>query len=662
MSDDEDMAEPGEDLVNGSDSDSDSDSSDGEDIDVSEADMELITRLETEIEANPHLYDTHLQYIAALRKCKLRQKVRTARRAMQQAFPLAEPLWLEWLADEQAEARSAEAKAELEQLFELAVGDYLSVNIWAAYLRYLVECLPEVQQHTRAGCEKFREKAEQALTAGGLHVTEGGQLWNLYRQYEASAASADPDNSDKQTDRGYDKAQRAVKLRAGHEAAVAAGKPADADLLAAYMAYIKLEQAQGDPARVTCVYERAIAVFPVTHYLWLDYGRYLEQHLRIPAMANRMYSRASYFPEFVDRQLRIPAYWADCEYHMAGNADAARAVWEAALKTDLARYPEAWAAFIAMEVSNRNLPQARALYKRCYNKKLEDNGRVLLAEAWLRFEREHGSAEDLFQATLKVDPILKEAAAAAADAQTAAVAQAAVAQAPQLSKEEMLQMRREKDPNFRAYLDNGGRDASGKKRRGLGLFAPIGELKEVRIVKDGATGESRGFAYVEFVTTAALETAVNTLNGTELQGQPLSVAVSNPPKSHAPGRGRGRFAGSRGGFDGGRGGRGPGRGFDSQGRGGRRGGYESGHGGGRGGQEAGRGGGRGGFEGGRGRGGRGHADDGLQPHVGHSHPRIETAPAPALAFRPRSVATKGKEGAGEAPKSNADFRNMFLKK
>jgi len=29
------------------------------------------------------------------------------------------------------------------------------------------------------------------------------------------------------------------------------------------------------------VYERAVAAFPVTHYLWAQYARYLEAHLKI---------------------------------------------------------------------------------------------------------------------------------------------------------------------------------------------------------------------------------------------------------------------------------------------------------------------------------------------------------------------------------------------
>lgn len=51
-------------------------------------------------------------------------------------------------------------------------------------------------------------------------------------------------------------------------------------------------QARGEPSRVAVLYERAVAVFPVTHVLWAQYGRYLEAHLRMPGVASAVYSRA----------------------------------------------------------------------------------------------------------------------------------------------------------------------------------------------------------------------------------------------------------------------------------------------------------------------------------------------------------------------------------
>ena len=51
---------------------------------------------------------------------------------------------------------------------------------------------------------------------------------------------------------------------------------------------------------------------------------------------------------------------------------------------------------------------------------------AVLCEAWVRFEREHGTAEEQLQAELKVEPILAAAASAAeaaANEQAAAAAQ-----------------------------------------------------------------------------------------------------------------------------------------------------------------------------------------------------------------------------------------------
>ena len=117
-------------------------------------------RLETDLQANPNLYDSHvqvsvvltvlttqeqrkyatyevapiLQYIGVLRKCKLRERLRTAREAMHEHYPLTEQLWLEWLQDETGSADSSAGKEQTEQLFQKAVQDYLSVPIWKAYM------------------------------------------------------------------------------------------------------------------------------------------------------------------------------------------------------------------------------------------------------------------------------------------------------------------------------------------------------------------------------------------------------------------------------------------------------------------------------------------------------------------------------------------------
>ena len=43
------------------------------------------------------------------------------------------------------------------------------------------------------------------------------------------------------------------------------------------------------------------------------------------------------WPDWVDRSLQLPAYWAEWEARSAGDLKAARAVWEAAVKGALGK-------------------------------------------------------------------------------------------------------------------------------------------------------------------------------------------------------------------------------------------------------------------------------------------------------------------------------------
>jgi len=79
----------------------------------------------------------HAQYIALLRKAKLKERLKAARRAMQEHYPLTEQLWAEWLADE----APATPRPHMLQLFQLAVADYLSIPLWRQYLECATHCL-----------------------------------------------------------------------------------------------------------------------------------------------------------------------------------------------------------------------------------------------------------------------------------------------------------------------------------------------------------------------------------------------------------------------------------------------------------------------------------------------------------------------------------------
>jgi hypothetical protein len=45
----------------------------------------------------------------------------------------------------------------------------------------------------------------------------------------------------------------------------------------------------------------------------------------------------TYWPDFVDRSLRLTSYWANCEAHLAKDVKAARRVWEDVVKSPAGR-------------------------------------------------------------------------------------------------------------------------------------------------------------------------------------------------------------------------------------------------------------------------------------------------------------------------------------
>ncbi|GLC34775.1 hypothetical protein PLESTB_001162500 [Pleodorina starrii] len=598
-----------------SDDDSDDDSSSSGDIDVDAETAQQLMALEHELQTSP-TYEKHLEYISLLRNTPgLRARLHDAHKALAARFPLSEELWLAWINDELASVSGPDDVAALLALVrQAATRDYLAPAVWGLYLEVAHDLDPAVQDLDPEGVDRYRAMCEEALAAAGLHLAAGHRLWEKYRKFElaveskvagqaaqggAAKGGAAASSAAKQQDRvralyqrqlqvplqdvdqtlaeykaweaghgksvpphvakAADKAREAAALRAGCEAGVAPEVPADVAKLGAFLSYIKMEQNAGDAARVQVVYERAVAAFPLTHSLWLQYGQYMETHIKLPGPINDVYGRAvrncpwvgavwerairaldrtaappeavdemydkalkaglqtaddylavilarldflrrlavaagaagggmgaaakkasasaaaaasvaaatsrlrdafssvtefmmSHFPDHADRSLALPAYWAHCELHLMADMPAAREVWEGALKGGLGRYAEAWEAYIAMERSGRGIKEARALYKRCYNRRLEEGGQLRLCHAWLRFEREEGSADDYLQALLKVEPILEESAAAvaaAADQAAAAAAKAAVQKAKNLSKEEMKALRQAKDPNYK---------------------------------------------------------------------------------------------------------------------------------------------------------------------------------------------------------------------
>jgi len=87
-------------------------------------------------------------------------------------------------------------------------------------------------------------------------------------------------------------------------------------------------------------------------------------------------------------------------------------------------------------------------------------------------------------------------------------------------------------------------------------FEQHGAVDKVTLVRDRATGQSRGFAFVEMPNDTEGEKAIAALNGSSMGGRNLNVNEARPKMERSGGGGG--YGGNRGG-GGGRGGRGRGR-------------------------------------------------------------------------------------------------------
>lgn len=328
--------------VSSSDSDSESD-------DEAQVALELQT-LETELSTNPANYDAHVQYITALRKQGDIDKLRLAREAMSELFPLTPAMWQQWANDEislTSSSRHEGANPTVEKLYERGVSDYLSISLWYDYLNFVQKYDSSVHECSSSGISKARDLFERALTACGLHVTEGSKIWEAYRSYEEmilnsldktdleltekqvqrirnifhrqlsithsdlkstlltykawesehgntlDASNSSTDGISPQVASAYQKASEMLTVRADFEEKIVKSDVPDTDRLQSFMAYLKFEQSSGDPARVKSLYERAITDFPISGDLWIDYIHYLDKTLKADKTLRDIYNRAT---------------------------------------------------------------------------------------------------------------------------------------------------------------------------------------------------------------------------------------------------------------------------------------------------------------------------------------------------------------------------------
>ncbi|PON82152.1 RNA binding protein [Trema orientale] len=288
-----------------------------------------------------------------------------------------------------------------------------------------------------------------------------------------------------------------------------------------------------------------------------------------------------------DPFLRLHAYWARLELNLGKDLVAARGVWESFLKI-CGSMLEGWLGYISMEIELGHIKDARSIYKRCYSKRFPGSGSEDICHAWLRFEREFGTLEDLDHAAQKVSPRLEELqlfrsreeskveeeresiskkntrekrkqTSDITDEQSPAKRQKDTvrnlnevhkkdkSQVPnsveknkpeetkvQVEETHVTKEEQSKDSNpvkARVYTDHCTAFVSNLHLKAnsedLRKFFSDGGVVGIRILHDKFTGKSRGLAYVDFLDDAHLAAAISK-NKQKLLGKKLSIARSEP--------------------------------------------------------------------------------------------------------------------------------------
>ena len=71
-------------------------------------------------------------------------------------------------------------------------------------------------------------------------------------------------------------------------------------------------------------------------------------------------------------------------------------------------------------------------------------------------------------------------------------------------------------------------------------FGQCGSVESIKVITDRASGESKGFGFIEMSNDAEAMKAIEELNGTDCDGKPLIVNEARPQAKKQPGIGGNR--------------------------------------------------------------------------------------------------------------------------
>ena len=79
------------------------------------------------------------------------------------------------------------------------------------------------------------------------------------------------------------------------------------------------------------------------------------------------------------------------------------------------------------------------------------------------------------------------------------------------------------------------------------LFSQAGTVKSAQVIRDRASGRSKGFGFVEMSSSEEAQSAITMFHGKDYSGRPLTVNLARPREDRPGGGGGGGFRSSGGG-------------------------------------------------------------------------------------------------------------------
>src|SRR5512132_120238 len=79
------------------------------------------------------------------------------------------------------------------------------------------------------------------------------------------------------------------------------------------------------------------------------------------------------------------------------------------------------------------------------------------------------------------------------------------------------------------------------------LFSQAGTVKSAQVIRDRASGRSKGFGFVEMSSSDEAQSAITMFHGKDFSGRPLTVNLARPREERPAGGGGGFRSGGGGG-------------------------------------------------------------------------------------------------------------------